>query len=440
MNKVFDFINNLNIDNKVVLACSYGPDSMCLLDILIRCNVNVVVAHVNHKLREESDKEYLLLEDYCKKNNIMFEGYIINEYPKGNKEAVARDLRYKFFERVLKKYGSDYLFTAHHGDDLIETMLMRVSRGASFKGYAGFGEISRVNNFNLVRPLIYVTKDEIDKYNRDNNVCYAVDKTNFEFLHTRNIYRHKVLPLLKEINPDVHKKYLKFSKSIIDYYNYVNEEVNSYKTILYKKNKCLDINDVGLLPEFILRLLIESILSDIYQDKISVINDKHVDAIFGLIYNNRPNVEISLPAGFVAYKFYNIIDIRLRHEVFDYDYILEKEFNINNGYITYINDSDIVKSNYLIRLSSLDVKLPLHIRNRRVGDKILLKGGSKKVGEILSEAKISRWERNIYPIVTDSDGKILWIPGVKKSKYDRQIDEKYDIIVKYIKKEKNYEE
>lgn len=440
MDKVFDFINNLGIDNKVVLACSYGPDSMCLLDILIKCNVEVVVAHVNHKLREESDEEYKLLEYYCKSNNIVFEGYVINEYPKGNVEAVARDIRYKFFDRVLKKHNSNHLFTAHHGDDLIETMLMRVSRGASFKGYAGFGEISKVNNFNLVRPLIYVTKDEIDVYNSDNNVCYAVDKTNFEFLHTRNIYRHKVLPLLKEINPDVHKKYLKFSKSIIDYYNYVNEEVNSYKTILYKKNKCLDINDVGLLPEFILRLLIESILSDIYKDKISVINDKHVDAIVGLIYSDRPNVEVSLPRGYVAYKFYNIIDIRLRQEVFDYDYILEKEFNINNGYITYINDSDIVKSNYLIRLSSLDVKLPLHIRNRRVGDKISLKGGSKKVGEILSEAKISRWERNIYPIVTDNDGKILWIPGVKKSKYDRQINDKYDIIVKYIKKEKNYEE
>ena len=97
--------------------------------------------------------------------------------------------------------------------------------------------------------------------------------------------------------------------------------------------------------------------------------------------------------------------------------------------------TDIVKSNYLIRLNFKDIKLPIHVRNRTNGDKMELKNGTKKVGEILSEAKINRLDRDRYPIVCDDDNKILWIPGVKKSKFDRQINEDYDIIIKYIKKE-----
>ena len=172
---------------------------------------------------------------------------------------------------------------------------------------------------------------------------------------------------------------------------------------------------------------------------INFLNDKHVDMIVSLINSNKSNSMINLPLNFVCYKFYNIIDIRKKEEVFNYEYVLDKEFNINNGYIAYVDDTDIIKSNYLIRLNSNDIKFPLHIRNRHIGDRIELKNGTKKIGEILSEAKMSKLDRDIYPLVCDDDGKILWIPGVKKSKYDRQIDEEYDIIIKYIKKEKDNE-
>lgn len=102
MREVINFIYNLNIskDEYVVLACSYGPDSMCLLDLLRKCELKVVVAHVNHKVRSESDEEYRLLEEYCKKSNIPFEGMSILEEINGNFESKAREIRYNF----LKKY------------------------------------------------------------------------------------------------------------------------------------------------------------------------------------------------------------------------------------------------------------------------------------------------------------------------------------------------
>ena len=119
MREVINFINNLNIskDEYVVLACSYGPDSMCLLDIMRKCDLKVVVAHVNHKVRSESDEEYKLLEEYSKKNNIPFEGMSILEEINGNFESKAREIRYNFFDEILTKYKANYVFTAHHGDD-----------------------------------------------------------------------------------------------------------------------------------------------------------------------------------------------------------------------------------------------------------------------------------------------------------------------------------
>jgi len=163
MEEVINYVKSLNINSIIVLACSYGPDSMCLLDILNKLGIKVIVAHVNHKLREESDLEYELLKKYCEINNLVFEGYTINDYPKGNIENIARIKRYNFFEKIIKKYKSDYLFTAHHGDDLIETILMRILRGGSIYSYLGFSSIVEKNGYKIARPLIYLTKDEIEK-------------------------------------------------------------------------------------------------------------------------------------------------------------------------------------------------------------------------------------------------------------------------------------
>lgn len=437
MDNVNEFIKSLNIseDEYVVLACSYGPDSMCLLDILIKNGINVVVAHVNHKLRKESDQEYVDLEEYCLKNNIIFEGSIIDKYPKGNIEAYGRSFRYNFFESIVKKYKAKYLFTAHHGDDLIETILMRIARGASLRGYAGFKKNTKLDNYYLVRPLIYLTKEDILNYVENLNIPYAIDNTNLELIHTRNVYRHKILPILKEINPKIHMKFIKFSDTINECNDYLENEIDVLLDELYKNNR-LDLNEFSLLPYLLKKYLLNRILLSIYNNNINRITDEHINLIFALIDGDKVNGSINLPCNYVVTKYYNILEFKVRDDVSDYDYILDDKLNINGGLITFIDETDIKKSNYLIRLNSNDIKMPLHVRNRRVGDKITLKKvGTKKVGEILSESKIPRDVRKSMPIVTDENGKILWIPGVKKSNFDKQYDKEYDIIIKYIKKE-----
>ena len=440
MDDVVKVIKGLNIlaDDYVVLACSYGPDSMCLLDILRKENINIVVAHVNHNLREEARNEFLDLKKYCEDNNLIFEGAEIKEKILGNIEAGARDYRYNFFDKIVKKYKAKYLFTAHHGDDLVETVLMRISRGASFSGYAGFKMINEANGYKIIRPLICVTKDEIIKYTQENKIPYAIDSSNLSLDYTRNKFRYQVLPELKDINPNIHKKFIKFSDTINEYNDYLESEVYDLYSKLYN-NKKIDLNEFVLLPVLLKKCILKKILINLYKESINKVNDRHIILILNLIDSNKVNGFINLPDGILVKKYYNILEFGKKDDNIFYNYVFDDCLEIYDWSLKIINSTDIIKSNYLIRLSSKDIKMPLYVRSRITGDKMLLKNGSKKVGEILSEAKISKTERDRWPIVCDADGKILWIPGVKKSKFDIEKNKDYDIIIKYVKKGEEYE-
>ncbi|MDD2504849.1 MAG: tRNA lysidine(34) synthetase TilS [Bacilli bacterium] len=443
MKKVEQTIKNLNIiDEYVVLACSYGPDSMLLLDLLKKEGFNIVVAHVNHKLRKESETEEEELKLYCKKNNLVFETMSIVNYPKGNVENNARIIRYNFFEKLLKKYDSKYLFTAHHGDDLVETVLMRLVRGSSFKGYGGFSMVTTNNNYQIIRPLIYINKEKILSYVKKNNIPHAIDHTNKENIYTRNRIRNNILPELKKENKNTHQKFLKFSELINSYEDYFFKETNSLYNRLYKNNK-IDLNEFYLIDDIFKKRLLNKILFDFYKNDIDIITDKHTELILKLTNSEKTNSFITLPKKLRVIKFYNMLEFSRHNESsISYCHQLKKEISLELGKIKIVSNSNLDKSNYLIRLNSKEIKLPIFIRTRKNGDKIQVKNlkGTKKVNDIFIDNKVSTKERDIYPIITDSTDQILWIPGLKKSKFDKQKEESYDIIIKYEKKEKNEDE
>ena len=175
-------------------------------------------------------------------------------------------------------------------------------------------------------------------------------------------------------------------------------------------------------------------MEDYYQDDLILVNDKHINLLFSLINSKKANMEVNLPNEILAVKSYNEFYLkRETEELTAYEIEFSEYAELPNKHIIKKIGQTSENSNDICRLSYKDVSLPLIIRTRKIGDRIDIKGlnGKKKVKEIFIENKIDLRERDLWPIVVDSTGKIVWIPGLKKSKFNKSKDEKCDIIMKY---------
>ena len=443
MKDVYTFLKSLKIkdDDTLVVAVSYGPDSMFLLHLLKKkyAKNKIVCCHVHHNHRKESDLEAKELKKYCLLNDIIFEFMKIDSY-KNNKftEEEARNKRYKFFDEILTKYDSKYLFTAHHGDDLVETILMKISRGSSFKGYSGISLISNRKNYKIIRPLLYLTKEDILNMCKLNNIPFAVDKSNLSDDYKRNRYRKYILPKLKEENKLIHRKFLQFSSEVDKYNNYVEKIANDCFKNIVKDNE-INIDLLLKQNKLIIEKVIEKYLFLIYKDDINKITNIHKKNIYNLIYSTKPNLKLSMPNKINIIKSYNKL-------------YFDKEFSYNNDCVMF---SDKVKlpngyiiekvknldntTNFVTCLKKTEIDLPIYVRKRHNGDRmeVLNLNGSKKIKDILIDDKVPLSIRNASYVVTDKNDNIIWLPGIKKSKYDRSKTGNYDIILKYYKEEYN---
>lgn len=423
--------------DKIVVGCSTGPDSMALVDMLLKVrdkyDLTLIIAHVNHNVRKESYEEAEFIKQYCIDNNLLFESMIIEEYGDDNFHNEARNIRYNFFENVVNKYEADYLMTAHHGDDLIETILMRIVRGSNLVGYSGFKDCVDMGNYKIVRPLLPYTKKQLEEYDIENNVKYYIDSSNDKDKYTRNRYRKYVLPFLKQEDNEVHEKFIKFSKALIEAERFIDKARDrAIKKVL--DNEKIVINMFLEEDEYLQREILYYLLSEFYQDDLILVGDKHIDLILGIINSNRSNCSINLPNGVIAKKEYNyFMLVRDTEVISNYEIQFDNYALLPNNHVIEKVDCIDDNSNNICRLDSNEITLPLIIRTRKVGDKIFVKGlnGSKKVKDIFIDKKISLANRDSWPIVLDSTGKVVWIPGIKKSKFDKKKSDVYDIILKY---------
>lgn len=429
----FSFCQN----DTIVVGCSTGPDSMALIDMLLKIrnkyNLFLVVAHVNHNVRKESVREAEYMREYCKMNNLLFESMVIEEYGDDNFHNEARSIRYNFFESLVMKYDANYLMTAHHGDDLIETILMRMVRGSNLNGYSGFKMIVDMGNYKIVRPLIHYTKKELEDYDRDNDIKYFVDSSNDKDKYTRNRYRKYVIPFLKEEDNNVHNKFYKFSESLAQASSFIDKERDkAMKRVLCEQGLLLD--SFKKEDFYIQKEILYYLLSEFYHDDLILVGDKHVELILNLIYSNKANSSVNLPNDVVANKSYNMLKLkRDTDEITSYEVEFDNYVLLPNNHVIEKIDDISDNSNNICRLNSKEIMLPLIIRTRKFGDKMAVKGldGSKKIKDIFIDKKINLSKRDSWPIVVDSNGTIVWIPGIKKSKFDKKRIDSYDIILKY---------
>ncbi len=440
MNKSIKFINNyLNDNDTVICACSGGPDSMVLINLLIDVrkekNINIICAHANHSLRKESDEEYIFVNDFCKNNNITFEGTKFSNYNNENIESAARKKRYSFFDELAIKYNAKYLFTAHHGDDLVETILMKITRGSNIDSLIGFDFELKKDNYTILRPLVFYTKSEIIDYAKEKNIEFRVDQTNFDKKYTRNRYRMNILPLLKEEDKNIHLKYLKISNELKENNNFINNYVNKkYEEIV--TNNMVNLELLLNEDDFIIKKIVYNYLKNIYKDNIFYIESKHINNILEIIKNNKVNSNIDLPNNITLIKKYDYLTLKDDTNNSDYKIELIDEVKVNDGVIKKVDETKL-SNNYVCFLDSKRIKLPLYIRNKKDGDRITLLGlnKSKKIKDIFIDEKVDIEKRDKYPVLVDSEDNILWLPGLKKSNYDEIKTGKYDIILWYEKGE-----
>lgn len=218
-NRLFDHSHSL------LAAVSGGADSVVMLHLLAQCRLKVAVAHCNFQLRgadADGDEEFvrLLAKNYDMPFfSIRFDTLAYAEQHHLSVEMAARELRYNWFAQLAAEHHFDRILTAHHLNDNIETLLLNLTRGTGINGLTGIAAI----NGNIARPLLFATRSQIEEYARLNNLTFRTDCTNLTDDYQRNIVRHRIVPVLKEINPSFEERMLKNFKHIrqaADIYNW----------------------------------------------------------------------------------------------------------------------------------------------------------------------------------------------------------------------------
>lgn len=420
MQDVINFLKNLAIkEETIVVALSGGVDSMVLLH-LIKENLNkkIIIAHINHKVRKESDIEEAYLREFSKKEGFIFECLHIDETIEANFEARCRDIRKEFYEEMCNKYGASYIFTGHHLDDLAETILMTITRSSRLSAYGGFSKISG-HKYTYVKPLIEKSKKDIYLYAKEHNITYFEDATNKENTYQRNRFRHNILPLLKNENPRVLEAFLNFSKEIKGTSNFINKYVDNILDKALDGNK-LNLSILKKEDSYIIEKILEVYLANVCY--INNFNKRHIQLLLKLIYKEGSSY-VMLP-GIVIYKENNYLTLDFK-TANTYNKEISGNFELNDYVINIDKPGD---NNNFIKLSFKDISLPLYIRNARKDDYIKLKNGKQKVFKALKDSKISKFKRDSYPVIVDAKGEVLLIPGIKKAIYDVK-DDNYDIII-----------
>jgi tRNA(Ile)-lysidine synthase len=422
---------------KIVVGVSGGPDSLALLHYLQgqkeKQQLSLIVAHVDHMFRgEESYQDAMFVKDYCEELFIPFEMEQINvpelmKQTGKSAEVAGREARYDFFAKVMKKSGYPYLALAHHGDDQVETILMRLTRGSTGKARAGIPFLRPFQNGVIFRPFLALVKKEIVEYCEQNRLIPRIDPSNSEGIYSRNRFRKIVLPFLKGENQQVHEHFQRFSEDLQRDEEYLQEltvqKMNTVITIRNNQQITIDINRFFEMPISLQRRGIQLILNYLYKERPSSLSAVHIDQVFSLINRRHPSGTLDFPDGLKVTRSYQNCHFQFNQEKpceFEYELKCPGSIKIpGNGIIKmeYAEPSFANANQYTAIFTRDLVPLPLIIRTRKAGDRMTLKGmsGTKKVKDIFIDHKIPLHERDSWPVIADRNGRILWLPGLKKS-------------------------
>lgn len=395
-------------DKKLLLATSGGLDSMVLVHLFQHANLNFALAHCNFQLRgTDSNEDENFVNNYASKNKIscftiQFDTEKYSEESKLSTQLAARKLRYDWFNELLVSENFDFVATAHHLDDQVETFLINFSRGTGLEGLTGIPSV----NENIVRPILVFSREEIQKYAEENNIQWREDSSNASDKYVRNKIRHHLVPILKEINPS----FLSSFQNTLEYLNQEQSLVSDAVELVYQKVVTEDNNQLKIN------------ISELLQYK------NHQAYLYQWLHQY----------GFSAWTdITNLLHAQSGKQIFSDKYVIlkDRDFLIlskiqSNGNKEFIinsltekpnfplnfelcNESDIlIQSKYIIFVDESQLQFPLKIRKWREGDFFHPFGmtGKKKVSKFFKDEKFTLFEKQETWIL-ESNNQIVWIIG-----------------------------
>ena len=427
--------------DKIALGLSGGVDSIALFHLLVteykESYKELVAFHINHGLREQSYEEAEFVENFVKNYNVKFYKKELNmkdlvRDSHTSEEMLARKLRYEAFEEMSSLEGGVKLITAHHKNDQVENILMRLLSGRSMDYNLMIEEKTTIGKLEVYRPLLNVLKADLEQYTDKNDLKYYVDSTNFDTDYTRNNIRHNIVPLLNDVNAASFDNLINFSS----YYQNINTELKN-KVLEAKNDYVISIEEdkVELDKNKLLKNTKEEIyflLRDILANNFGIFDIKQ-RAFFTIIEDLKSknnNKSYDLKNNLKIISEYNSIYIhKIEKKCYnDKIELIIDEVDINKVYTFHQSNFLITTTNNSSEVGFNKGDLPLIVTTKRDGDRVQRGKVSKKLSRLFIDEKIPKELRDKLPVIRNKDG-VLGVLGIntkvnKNKKYDYYINTK----------------
>lgn len=402
INQNLPFLNG----KKLLIAVSGGIDSMVLVDLVAKLNFEIGIAHCNFQLRgieSDEDEAFVKVKSEKLKVKSYFQRFETNEYAENQKLSIqqaARELRYNWFNELLETQGFDYLLTAHHLDDSLETFLINFTRGTGIEGLTGIPQV----NGNIVRTLLGFSREEIENYAKENSIEWREDSSNASDKYFRNKIRHNIVPVLKELNPNLLDSFQNTIKNLNQTQSLVKDAVEfQYKNVV-SKNKNEIIFDVERLKS------LNNYTNYLYQ-WFKEFDFQDWEAIYDLVENQSGKQVFSEKYRLIKDRSSLILTSNeekssLEFQISENTKSIELPIKLEICNQSYISDS----SKSVIFVDKEKLKFPLVLRKWQEGDYFYPAGmnGKKKVSKYFKDEKFSLIDKENTWLLC-SENEIVWI-------------------------------
>lgn len=407
-----------------LLGVSGGSDSMCLANLFLKSGLKFGVIHINYSLRgSESEEDMNFVTTWAKNHDIEYFVKVIDtpfilSNQGGNVQQMARDFRYSFFEEIRLKYHFDFICTAHHASDWLETVIFNVLRGGFLHAFIGIPAINGV----ILRPLLSFPKKEINDYIIQNDIPYRTDSSNNKLLYHRNLIRHEIIPALNKINPSLLPTFLKNKRVWSELIQIKNEfvAVESKKLVTHLSENEFLIDIEGLNASLAPVTFLYEILSPlgftskmIYE--IVEMKEKSISIGSAFTLNNLKIIKLE--------KYLRLIkEIESPLVTTDIEIPQNGKVEYAKGRSISIKNNSVIPENLnqgpeIIFVDAKKIIFPLYVRKWRYGDffyPINMNNQRKKLQDYLTDKKIDKFKKEEVYLLVDANNQIIWVIGLRQ--------------------------